>query len=443
MDRRAFLKLTTLLGAQIGSSGWATQASARYVREPFIDVARRGALGDGLTDDRDAIQRAIDEAAERGGGTVHIPEGTFLIGGQLNVRGDRVTLRGEGRGSVIRVGSSVLDNLPGQRHALHVEGNDFRLSDLTVDGNLDEQIPQSNLDLIQLGAESTNGSNGLVEGERYRGFVISRCRLRGAVTHHIRANKCSSVVIRNNALSGVTDDPNLIVGNIKVRWVTDFIIEKNRCRLARVPRPLSTNIHVSHSGNSESGSARGIIRGNTVRGSTDSPIEASGSTSASALKAVVRDVVITDNLTRDGAGIISLQSRNIKIENNQIVHPGRHGGNAWGIRLGCSENSTPDVLQEDVYVRGNRIIGATTDGAPTRNGVVIDSCGGAVRQISVTDNHITDIGSTGSHGILVNGRDVPPPNELRDVYIAHNQMTRVNNPLLVTGTSDESVNGSE
>jgi polygalacturonase len=46
-------------------------------RIPHFDVRTFGATGDGTTIDSDAINRAIDAAVAAGGGTVHIPAGTY------------------------------------------------------------------------------------------------------------------------------------------------------------------------------------------------------------------------------------------------------------------------------------------------------------------------------------------------------------------------------
>lgn len=44
-----------------------------------IDIVRRGAKGDGVTDNTTIIQRAVDECSRKGGGTVLIPSGKYLI----------------------------------------------------------------------------------------------------------------------------------------------------------------------------------------------------------------------------------------------------------------------------------------------------------------------------------------------------------------------------
>src|SRR5262245_2335680 len=52
-----------------------------------FDVTAFGAVGDGATDDRAAIQSAIDAAVAAGGGTVFFPSGGkgYLVGGTLNI----------------------------------------------------------------------------------------------------------------------------------------------------------------------------------------------------------------------------------------------------------------------------------------------------------------------------------------------------------------------
>ncbi len=50
------------------------------------DVLDYGAIGDGISDDTNAFQRAIDAVAAMGGGTVYAPAGNYVIKGNLTVK---------------------------------------------------------------------------------------------------------------------------------------------------------------------------------------------------------------------------------------------------------------------------------------------------------------------------------------------------------------------
>jgi hypothetical protein len=64
----------------------------------IYNAADYGALGDGVTDDRAAIQSALDAAKAAGGGVAFLPIGTYLIKRPLFI-GSKVTLQGSGRGA--------------------------------------------------------------------------------------------------------------------------------------------------------------------------------------------------------------------------------------------------------------------------------------------------------------------------------------------------------
>lgn len=59
-----------------------------------INVFNFGAIGDGITDDTEAIQAAIDSAGR--GGTVQIPRGTYMVRG-LKIRRNGTNINGEAR----------------------------------------------------------------------------------------------------------------------------------------------------------------------------------------------------------------------------------------------------------------------------------------------------------------------------------------------------------
>jgi hypothetical protein len=72
--------------------------SVRSANFPFIVVtdAAYGAVHDGVTDDRAAIQRALDAAVAAGGGVVFFPAGTYLVTGGLILTSNKVSLLGAG-----------------------------------------------------------------------------------------------------------------------------------------------------------------------------------------------------------------------------------------------------------------------------------------------------------------------------------------------------------
>jgi len=88
-----------------------------------FNVLDYGAKGDGVTDDTDAIQRAVDAAA-LGGGTVDFPAGTFLISSPVQLK-SAVNLRGVTNLSIL--------TMPAQSsQTFMLEG--WGLSDVTISG---------------------------------------------------------------------------------------------------------------------------------------------------------------------------------------------------------------------------------------------------------------------------------------------------------------------
>lgn len=80
--RRGFIRAASAVvfgataSAQVGAK--AVERSAPAPGPADFDVRQFGAKGDGNTLDTPAINKAIDAAAEAGGGTVHFPAGTYL-----------------------------------------------------------------------------------------------------------------------------------------------------------------------------------------------------------------------------------------------------------------------------------------------------------------------------------------------------------------------------
>ena len=99
----------------VGTGAGATTVQSK-LRES-VSVKDFGAVGDGVTDDRVAIQAAIDYLASIGGGTVFYPDGTYLINSSLGLYGHgellqlRSKVRHRSNGSIIKVGTSFDDKV--------------------------------------------------------------------------------------------------------------------------------------------------------------------------------------------------------------------------------------------------------------------------------------------------------------------------------------------
>ncbi len=113
----------------------ADRTQAAESNELWFDVTDFGAVGDGDTDDLEAIRDTINTAFEAGGATVYIPAGLYLVGGQIDVKGG-VTLRGAGK----RVTTLVLDD-HADAHVIQLSQEEANMAvcDLSIDGNKQHQ----------------------------------------------------------------------------------------------------------------------------------------------------------------------------------------------------------------------------------------------------------------------------------------------------------------
>lgn len=95
--------------AEIGGA-----AAGGLTGEVDVTASPYNAAGDGVANDRTAIQAAIDAVAALGGGTVYLPAGIYRITQGLNLKSN-VHLRGAGAGSIIRpqAGSMTAQTLAG------------------------------------------------------------------------------------------------------------------------------------------------------------------------------------------------------------------------------------------------------------------------------------------------------------------------------------------
>lgn len=110
----------------------------------IFNVRDFGAVGDGIINDRAAIQAALDAAHNAGGGEVYIPAGIYAVtgntsgsdSGALRVR-DNVTIYGDGMGTTtIKVMDGWSGKITGVMRTPYGEGTEnVIVRDLTLDGN--------------------------------------------------------------------------------------------------------------------------------------------------------------------------------------------------------------------------------------------------------------------------------------------------------------------
>lgn len=113
----------------------------------IVDVRREfGAKGDGVADDTQAIQNALDQAASRGGGVVYLPNGVYRVSSLALV--SRCILQGESRD-----GTVVMVSKAGDNGAIVTKGSAHGISTLTLKYQPD--VPASSPGMLLGGAASS------------------------------------------------------------------------------------------------------------------------------------------------------------------------------------------------------------------------------------------------------------------------------------------------
>lgn len=92
---------TTLKSALSAIDNLNITSSSNEVPGNVFNIKSYGAIGDGLTDDTDAFEQAVEAVTEAGGGQILVPIGTYLIRRSIKLP-SFTTLAGEGEASIIK-----------------------------------------------------------------------------------------------------------------------------------------------------------------------------------------------------------------------------------------------------------------------------------------------------------------------------------------------------
>jgi polygalacturonase len=190
------------------------------IHAAVFDITAFGAKGDGKTENREAINKAIEAAAAAGGGTVEFPAGTWVTG-SIRLRSN-VTLRLE-RGSLIEASSeaSAYDAAePNQWDKFQDAGHShFHNSLIWGDG----------LENI-----------AIVGGGRISGKALTRGERGGGGDKALALKLCHNVTLRDISISNgghfgilVTGVDNLTLDNVMIDTNRDGI-DVDSCRNVRI-----------------------------------------------------------------------------------------------------------------------------------------------------------------------------------------------------------------
>ncbi|KTG10209.1 hypothetical protein AUR64_11530 [Haloprofundus marisrubri] len=345
------------------------------IDDAFVDVRAFGAVGDGDADDGPAIQAALDAVAERGGGEVHLPPGTYrhthslLYGSNLILGGPGATLR--------------FDPPDPDATALvpRSYGGGQRVRHVVIDG------------LTVTTADPAKGNGiGVAHAED---VTVRGCRGDGLRWHLVDVAGAKDVLVRNCYAVGLrsaayqadnlTESGGLVVApsdGPAENAVVDGSANENVAIVRNVAEDCARGVHLHRSGGHDLS-----VDGNKIRRCTDVGILGDDGTDW-------HDVRVTDNIvegTDTSTGIrLDGRYRNISVENNSVrnhggdgitVHPGGHGVDGEVATAGKATTEVERSVAEGVSVSDNTI-------------ERVGGAGIALRRASgeVADNYVYDVG---------------------------------------------------
>lgn len=312
-----------------------------------------GTVGDGVTDDRAAIQSAIDAAVTLGCGLVLLPAGSYYVGNCLNIGGNRITFCGQGKGVTKIIGKAgayagVTSNGNTLAATIGAVGrNHVTIRDLTIDN--------------QTNGTSANGI-AFVPATSYTGTVctdveVINCEVLGYVTHEylIWSFRSQRVTVSGCTVDGYasayTEDENgiEIYGGYDVRVTGNKV---KRCAGAGISVISATPVY-------DDTEADGVlIEFNQIAsckwGVLLDPVYDATLGAQSATDIIIRSNIIK---TCNAVGVYMLDEyattdmTGVTIEGNQI------SGTPQGIS--CDVTQTKSGVSKALRIVGNTIRGAT------------------------------------------------------------------------------------
>lgn len=403
LDRRAFLK--TLAGsaaalpfgfnqtAQTPLPPTPTATPSPSSSKFALNVQDFGAIGDGKTDDTQAIQSTVNAAVAAGGGAVYVPAGIYLVSASIEMF-SHTTLYGDGMGATIlkvrdQVGVDVIGVVRTQIARSTVALTNVRVSDLTLDGNRANQSSGLQFGFFAgVKADVRPPDEDIVcwrvEAHSFQGYGFDPHEL----TNRLFMIECVS---HDNVRDGFAVDG--IINGV-VRGCIAFNNIRHGFNVITSSRNIILDQNIAYENNSN---------GFTIQNGSS-------------------DIQITSSIAHHnkGDGIYCIGVNDNFISNNQAVENAENG-----IRLrGCAR----------ITISGNRIRDNSQSAHNSFNEIVIDDDGSIPSvDCAIMSNHVTSSGDIRArYGI----RETPGEGNVlqaRNVYIA--------NRVSGAATSDFAMNG--
>jgi parallel beta-helix repeat protein len=413
-----------------------------------FSVVDYGATGNGSTDDRAAIQAAVDAANTAGGGVVYFPIGSYAVtSGTVTVSSTAgITLRGAGIGSVIKSTVST------QGAKVTITGTNVGVEMLKFDGGYTSGAHSGDFGLINI----TDGKKVRIRLCTFVNSLDRAIRIRGAaedldISYNVFSNHFEAIHSFATSSSAIPQRIAITHNFFRDNWGTGAETGAVKLQNGQTTRSaghiVSDNI-ISNTGQmgielwnsladstitgntiervefgiSLDGTIRTAVTGNTVKLVTYTGIESATST---ADNTITGNIVSGYNSSGTRTGTYGIITSNTPPTRIAIVGNSVRGFTSAGVQLQTTTNSLVAQnqisdcvklisLQGSSYidVKGNQLLG------PCSYHVWIEAFGGNQSNIAIEENRLT--GLAGDDNLMI--YDSAGTYTISNVIVKHNDV---------------------
>lgn len=182
--------------------------------QAVYNILDYGAVGDGVTDNKAAIQAAHDAVEAAGGGTVFVPEGIWAVyptsGISLLFNGDKVKLEGTGPNSIIRfitAGTGDATNTANNFEGIAPKGYNTATTNYGASGLWVQNLKLETDNMVATAASTAESRNahGLIGIVHAPWAIIKEVVFGDIVYHQLEINRSRNVLVEDCLFIGNTE----------------------------------------------------------------------------------------------------------------------------------------------------------------------------------------------------------------------------------------------